>query len=150
MPLPSIEAPDIRLVSDVILDGKRHLALSLNPGRGARGLRLWDAGGAKIQEERLDGKAPRELIRFSREADEKLYRMLLGETGAPVWHMDFWGAGAQAMRLDLIVDTGSPVLLHAVSERDGFPTGVSIPPRPKNAIPRMDSDVTLVGKRFAF
>ncbi|MBN8217283.1 MAG: M28 family peptidase [Spirochaetes bacterium] len=147
-PAAPLAPPEIAVLSDRIVEGKRHLSLALHPGRGARGVRLWDAGGARIWSERLGGKSPRELIRISMEADEKLYRMVLGERGAPVWHMDLWGFGETAMTLDLVVEPVAPLQLHAVSERDGFPAGVSIPPRPASRIPFQDSDVTLVSKRF--
>ncbi len=127
----------------------RHLTLRVRAGRYARCVRLWDDGGAPIVGSRFADADVHELVRFSRETDETLWRLLSGDDSPRVWRATYCAIPADGVEVELFTHPGAPVRLRVVEISDGLPDG-ALTPRDPSVYAAIDSDVTLVSRASTF
>jgi hypothetical protein len=145
----ALHPAEIEVEGDETTGDVRHLSLRVHAGRFARCVRLWDDGGAPITRARLGGEDVRELVRFSRETDEKLWRLLSGDDTPHVWRASYCGLDADGVDVELFTHAGTSLRLRVVEISDGLPDGTLVPRGPA-FYPAQESDVTLVSRASTF
>jgi Peptidase family M28 len=145
----ALHPAEIDVEGDETNGDTRHLTLRVRAGRFARCVRLWDDGGAPIVRARFADADVRELIRFSRETDEKLWRLVSGDDTPHVWRASYCAIASDGVELELFTRAGTPVRLRVVEVSDGLPDG-TLAPRDPSTYPTVDSDVTLVSSASTF
>jgi hypothetical protein len=148
-PLLPLIGPEIELVAQRRDSNGRVLSLRIRAADDARCVRLWLDGGPAILETRIDGRPLQSVVRFSPEADERLFRMVSGDRSKPGWHMEHCAVAGGALNLLLTTAGSEPLRLHVVEEIDGLPSQLMPgPTRPKGFVPSQESDTTLIGRAF--
>jgi hypothetical protein len=145
----ALHPAEIEVEGDETTGDTRHLTLRVRAGRFARCLRMWDDGGAPIVRARIGDADVHELVRFSHEMDQKLWRLVSGDETPRVWRATVCAVGPDGVELELFSRLGAPVRLRVVEVSDGLPDA-TLAPREPSSYPAIDSDVTLVSRATTF
>jgi hypothetical protein len=150
-PAPEVDLAPVRATVLARTGDERSQALTvrLDAAPGVRCLRLWRMAGTVPAGIRIDGQPVHDVVRFSPEFDEAALRLLLGDTTRRGFHLEHCGPST-GLSIDLAWTSTSPEPLELQIEEviDGLPEAA---PRrnPADFVPSIDSDVTLVTRRFA-
>lgn len=144
-----LDAPEAELLSDETDDTVRTLSIRVSSSRGGFSMCLFADSSTRVYDSRVNGKtvdAPLDLAHF-------LGRSFFPQK-LPQWILYYYADSSDALELEVEVPAFRPFRMRVVDRSLGLPQALtaSLKPRPAWMIPRPNTttDVTLVGKMFAF
>ncbi len=113
-----LEPPRVEVESDTQHDGRRVVSLRIRAAAGARELTLFAPSAERPRSIAVDGSQPFPLVRFGRELDARLFRLLGGPASAGV-SLSILAPPRDGVRLDLDLSV-APLDLTVVQKSPGF------------------------------
>ena len=133
-PSPRAAAPELAVLEDSTMNGKRHLRLRLTSPRGAPAGTVYVSKGARLESIAIDGQ-PIPVTEWGAKEEWRPYTNLT--------------LPAQGSELTLVLGNAQPVDWYVLDRTYGLPPSgqALLAARPKDAVPIQEGDVTLVRRK---
>jgi len=133
-PSPRAAAPELAVLEDSTMNGKRHLRLRLTSPRGAPAGTVYVSKGARLESIAIDGQ-PIPVTEWGAKEEWRPYTNLT--------------LPAQGSELTLVLGNAQPVDWYVLDRTYGLPPSgqALLAARPKDAVPIQEGDVTLVSRK---
>ena len=141
-PPMSAPAPEVAVLADSIVGGKRHLRLRLTSPRGAPAVTVYVPAGARLESLRMDGEpvplAAPAAVQHTALPQQWGWQQLIMNTLAP-----------QGSEWEIVLGATGPMDWYVVDQSYDLPAAARdlLAARPKNATPWQNGDVTIVSRK---